>query len=577
MKIRILTGDDARSYLSCQEFLRGWRSLCEGCGWSTACQTPEFAMAWYETYGSMAEPLLVVAMAPDDNAPDGLLALAIEGGSDRIFNVGDHQSEYHGWVARADLENEFIVAALKALRARYPDKSLRFRYLPPDAPTSWLSGTGELSGLLTTRQVSRPLIRLRDERDYEASFRKKSNKSRLNRLRKAGGGELTFGALASESELAEIIDEIALHYDLRQGAVNGATPFHDDAFKKDFYCKLMNAGLLHAFVLRAGPALASAILSMKSRDCLSIGVFAHSIQLTRHSPGKFGVLFLSRAALRDGYRVIDLTPSGEWKERFANDRDGVLEVTVWFSRAAAAGAIWGEKALMLAKRTLALFGVKPQDLRDAVALLRRATPAAIARRLKRLAWDDREFRVYYYEAEKAAALTPAGTMKRDSIDDLLRFEATSPWLSRNDFLARALVQLAKGSHVYTAAEGERLDHYGWLTESAGESYFTEVGAKFDYPPNSAVLFDYHTHRPATAGYKNLERRFTAKQDVLQPGFLLTAQHRLACKIRGGIRITVIAHVQEEEINAAVFVTKKYSRCIVLTIVGIRPITLKCCQ
>jgi RimJ/RimL family protein N-acetyltransferase/CelD/BcsL family acetyltransferase involved in cellulose biosynthesis len=497
MKIRILDGDEARSRLACEEFQRSWRSLCDACAWSTGYQSPEFAIAWYETYAAIAQPLVVFTEAGDSKELVGLLALAVEAASDRIFNVGDHQSEYHSWIARTELADEFIVAAVIALRERFPGGSLLFRYLPPNAPTAWFNAAGELSSLVSTREVSRPLIRLVDDQQIERTLHKKGNKSRLNRLRKEAGGGLTF-AIATELELRAIIDEVARYYDLRQGAVNGVSPFKDDVFKKEFYLRLMSAGILHALVLRAGSSLAAAILSVKSGDCLSIGVLAYSVYLARHSPGKFGVLFLSRVALQDGYHLIDLTPGGQWKERFANDSDSVIETKVWFDKRAAARAVRGAKALMLLKRSLALFGVTPQAVRNAAATFRRATTAAIARRLKGWAWDYREFRVYYFDAKRAASLLPETVMRRDNIDDLLSFEATSPWLSRTDFLGRALQQMENGSHVYTAAADGRLDHYGWLTERVRKSHFSEVDAEFVYPPNSAVLFDYYTH-PAARG------------------------------------------------------------------------------
>ncbi len=539
MEIRIIEGPEAEALLAREDFLRAWRALHDGCPWATGFQTPAFACAWYDAYAASAAPLLVVGGAGGSSEPEGLLVLAQETGSGRILHVGDHQAEYHAWLARPDGGNAFIVAALAALRARFPQGALVFRYLPPDAPAEWLHEGAVWHDLVSIREVRRPFIRLGDGQQIEATLRKKSNKSRLNRLRKVGGDALTFGTLTSETELAAVIDELARHYDLRQGAINGVTPFHDDACKKRFYLNLMASGLLHAFVFRAGEALAAAILSVKSGETLSIGVFAHSVLLARHSPGKFGVLFLCREALGEGRTLVDLTPGGPWKERFANDGDTVREVTVRFDKRAASKAARTQGALTLMKRALALVGATPQTVRDATATIRQAAPAtakdgglerglialtrplapfgvtpravrnttaalrrapaAIGRRFRRWAYEHREFRVYYYEVERIAALTSEVAMKRDDIDDLLRFEATSPWLSRAGFMARALRQLENGSHVYTSATDDRLAHlahYGWLNERESEARFTEVDATFTYPPNSAVLFDFYTHPQA---------------------------------------------------------------------------------
>lgn len=226
MEVQIICPDAATSRLACEGFRSAWRSLHDQCTWATGYQTPEFATAWYRTYAPIAQPLLVIAESAGDKRLVGLLALAQERGSDRIMNVGDHQSEYHAWLANEEVDgaDPFIVSALDALRARFPHGSLLFRYLPPGTPTGWLNGRGPWRASVTTRQVSRPLIRLGDGEQIEKTLRKKSNKSRLNRMCKAGGGELTSRTIETEAELATIIDDVARHYDLRQGAVNGVTP-----------------------------------------------------------------------------------------------------------------------------------------------------------------------------------------------------------------------------------------------------------------------------------------------------------------------------------------------------------------
>ena len=209
MSIRILSGDEALSSLSSDRFLGRWQSLYDDCPWSTGCQSPAFATAWYEAYAVENDPLFVVADCPDKPAMEGLLALALERKSGRIVNVGGHQAEYDCWIARPDLGDEFIRAALSLLRERYPDKALCFRYLPPSAPVRWLTDPGPLSGLISSRRIRRPLINLGDATRIEASFRKRSNRSRLNRLRKLCGGEIVFRKIATEAELEEFIDEIA--------------------------------------------------------------------------------------------------------------------------------------------------------------------------------------------------------------------------------------------------------------------------------------------------------------------------------------------------------------------------------
>ncbi|MEM7045670.1 MAG: GNAT family N-acetyltransferase [Pseudomonadota bacterium] len=373
MEIKILDGHAATARMACEKFQEAWHALFRSCRWATGFQAPAFALAWYETYAATAEPVLVIA--EDGHDLVGLLALAWDGGSYRLFNVGDHQAEYHAWIAADHLANAFIIEALSALSETFPRSSLSFRYLPPDAPTAWLDEAHPLRDSLSIRKVSRPLIRLIDDQQIETSLRKRSNRSRLNRLRKACGGELTSRVIGTEEELATVIDEIARHYDQRQSTLNGIRPFLDDADKKEFHLKLMRAGCLHAFTLHAGSSFVAAIISVKSGRCLSLGILAHAIDLAPCSPGKFGVLFMALAALRDDYDLIDLTPGGDWKDRFANDGDWVLEAKVWFDRRAMMKARLNEQAISSLKWLLRPCGPMPQKIRQLLAVS--------ARRIKR--------------------------------------------------------------------------------------------------------------------------------------------------------------------------------------------------
>lgn len=363
MEIRILSNAAAIERTRDEGFVEAWARLCAACPWSTGFQSPEFILPWYESYEGTAEPLLVFAEGGAHGEIRGLLALAIDKETDDLLNAGAHQAEYHCWLAPDGEGDRFITAALTSLRDEYPKAQLRFRYLPPDCPEGWLNGTNDLGRLAETRPVPRPLMVLESEEAIAAKLRKKSNKSRLKRLRDACGGDLTWSTVSSEAELTALIDEIARNYDNRQAAMNEVRPFGDDTRKKDFHLRMLRSGVLHAFVLRAGEHMVSAILSVKSKGVLSVGVLSHSNALAEHSPGKFGMLFLAREALSQGFGTIDLTPGGEWKDRFATEHDSVTELTIRFSAIEARKAALRGQVLSSTKQLLAAAGVTPQDIR----------------------------------------------------------------------------------------------------------------------------------------------------------------------------------------------------------------------
>ena len=157
------------------------------------------------------------------------------------------------------------------------------------------------------------------------------HRKRLNKLARLG--DLRFERLTSAEELAAVIDEIAVLYDLRQGGLGGDLPFVSDPTKSAFHLALMaTPQLLHATVLRLGSHVLSAQLGLTGRGWLHFGVLAYSPLYGEHSPGVMHVRLLGQLAAREGFQAIDLTPGGAWKDRFATSHDTVSRLTVFAGR-----------------------------------------------------------------------------------------------------------------------------------------------------------------------------------------------------------------------------------------------------
>jgi CelD/BcsL family acetyltransferase involved in cellulose biosynthesis len=62
-----------------------------------------------------------------------------------------------------------------------------------------------------------------------------------------------------------------------------------------------------------------------------LGLLAHTPHLAKLSPGTLHLLLAARLAADDGQRAFDLTPFGEYKDRFATGFDEVHQVTVHFA------------------------------------------------------------------------------------------------------------------------------------------------------------------------------------------------------------------------------------------------------
>lgn len=502
MTIQLLRADAAHAWLQDSLQQPRWDALWQQCPWATAFQSRVFAATWYDLYRERYEPLLVVAAATDGTWL-GLLPLALEKASGELVWAGTHHAEYQAWLALPEQSDEFILAALAQLRTIFPAQSLFFKYLPPAAPLGWINSERLRGFALELKSYQRPLLRIGDGSALTASLKKKSNKSRLNRLRQAG--EIHFEQLTDPAAVAALFDEIITYTDLRQGAVHDVLPFRIDPLKKPFHLALLqHPELVHVTVMKVGGKLVAAHFGIRQRDEVTLWLFSHSPFHAQHSPGKFHLLLLGEVLAQQGVATFDLTPGGDpWKERFATEHDQVHTLRVVFD--SGTNQIKKRKAQeqleSLAKRGFQLIGVSPHQVRSQVrsltGKLRRLKLASLPQKLLRKVWEKTEFRVYVYAPSDIKRLPHPQLMTRDEVRALLAFTPMTDYQTHQGFLARALHQLEADQHCYTLVENDCLLHYGWLGLRQQRARLSEVGQEFIFDePDNAVLYDFFTHPQA---------------------------------------------------------------------------------
>ena len=498
MTITLSRHEAALALLMDQSFGQDWDHLFLPCSWATPFQSRAFVTTWYEIYAARYEPLLISERAADGQLT-GLLTLAIERVSGALVYAGTHHAEYQVWLARPERGDEFILAAIANLRTAFPTQTLFFKYLPPNAPLTWAK-----SGQFPLRQIeiqshARPLLNIGDGRGIGESLKKKSNKSRLNRLKQVG--EIRFEQITDPNALEAIFDDIAAFVDLRQGAIHDVLPFRMDPLKKPFHLALLkHPDLVHVTALRVREKLAALHFGIREPTQAVLWLFAHSPFLAAHSPGKFHLLLLGELLAQQGITTFDLTPGGDlWKERFATDHDQVHTLCVTFKS--------GNRLLKkqpaqqrfeaIAKRGFQAIGMSPQQVRSLIGKLQRVKPSSLPKKLLKKVWDRTEFRVYVYLPEDVQKLPRPQVMSTDNLDALLAFQPMTEYQTRQAFLERALHQLETEQHCYTLTENDCLMHYGWLGLRQQQARLSEVGQEFIYDePENAVLYDFFTHPQA---------------------------------------------------------------------------------
>lgn len=490
--VDLICGDAAHALLNDPQFLQSWQLLHANCSHATVFQGSGFVRAWYASYAAQWQPVLVRA-TDGGGVLVGLWLLAYDSASRQLVNAGSHQAEYHVWLSAPAGSRELLASGWSLLKFAFTFSTLRFKYLPHPELGDMLQAAFADGGGVALRRSARPLLEL-DADDIRASAAKKSNKSRFNRLARLG--KLEFRRISDPAEFEPIFDELIGFYDLRQSAVNQSTPFREDPAKRAFHSMLFAAapGDIYCTVTLIDERPIAAFWGAVSGPTVHLGLLISSPFCAGHSPGKIHMMQLSEQMLKDGHAVLDLTPGGDaWKERFANAHDEVAEATVYRSALSRRREDAVARIAQQGKRALAVAHVTPAQVRAAIAALRRATPAAVARKLGNLRGQLREFRVYRADRALAGKFDFDQRVRRNAIPALLAFEPSESWQSRDAFLSNALARIEQGGSAFTVGVDGRLAHSGWMGINQSTSHMTEVGQTMSFPPNSVALYDFYSH------------------------------------------------------------------------------------
>ncbi|MEM8511294.1 CelD/BcsL family acetyltransferase involved in cellulose biosynthesis [Massilia sp. MP_M2] len=464
MTLRLLTGDAVLAHIATPRFVTAWRALHAICPWASACQHADFVLPWYGLYAGLFVPVVVVQEA-DDGALVGLLPLALDEKGQRVTGAGERHAEYQGWLQPPDADASFITGALRAIREHLPRADLVLRYLPAGTPLSWLNAwRAETRGTrrwVTLRTVRRPLMQI-DTVAMTRQRNKKNHRQNVNRLGRLGA--VRFEQVTEHEHFLRVVDAICDQYDFRQAALYRDRPFALDAAKKRFYIALHRQGLLHVTVLTVGGEVAASHIGLLSAGrAVHLGINTYHPATSAHSPGNLLLAMLGVHLATQQMPLLDLTPGGDgYKEHFATAHDQVSVLTIHrdlrsllltaarqcLAQAARALAVW---AGWRRHDVLAIVhGIRPQRWASAAAgwSLRRARPEAISRILR--PGPSREI---------AGALLPS----RDSLPDVLQFDADGAAWGYCAFLNTAMKRMERSEHFYSLVQDNRLALLCWVS------------------------------------------------------------------------------------------------------------------
>jgi CelD/BcsL family acetyltransferase involved in cellulose biosynthesis/RimJ/RimL family protein N-acetyltransferase len=498
MSIFLARNTQAQNLLYDQKFQTKWQHLFDNCAWATVFQHPIFLQIWNKHFQENCEFILIY----ETNSADeiiGLFPLDYSKELNKLSVAGNYHSEYQTWLALNENANPFIEKALDLLQNEFQHLRLQFLFLAANSPLDWLNG--KWAKQCNLREMPRPLVEIGDGSKSAESLRKKGNKSRIRQLKKFG--EIHFSELKTPREFDEVFDEIENYSKLRLSGLHNVKPTFDPK-RKSFHLDLMSqTDWLYPTILKVGDQIASAQVCLKNRDEMLLCITAMSPKFAQQSPSKIHLLMLGQELAKRNMPIFDLSPGEGYKDRFATHYDKAHALTVYFDKKdfvkhETKRNVSGFLREQLEQRNIMktkAFSVADRILHKLKRVKFHTIPRTVAKNIGRKIYEKRECRFYYFDVDRIKKLPNVEFVRRNSIEDLLRFEPSEGWqFTTSQFHQEVLKRFEDGAISYTFVENGKLLHYGWLLENQEISCVPEVGnGQFNFPPNSAVLFDFYTH------------------------------------------------------------------------------------
>ena len=128
-------------------------------------------------------------------------------------------------------------------------------------------------------------------------------------------------------------------------------------------------------------------------------------------------------------------------------------------------------------------------------------------------WSSEETR--FYRAEANAAESPDSGIQRDSLRDLLCYEpAGRDSRSKQEFLSESLAAIESGVHCYSIVRNNMIVSCAWVTNVATKAPINKALRSHEYPPRSAVIYDFyvqaHADRQVSALLQKIVKDATAE-------------------------------------------------------------------
>jgi hypothetical protein len=221
----------------------------------------------------------------------------------------------------------------------------------------------------------------------------------------------------------------------------------------------------------------------------------HSPTLGKLSPGTLHLLLLARLAREQGFGALDLTPGGEYKDRFASHAEPTFAVDVQFSAVHAVRAQARHALVRVARRPIRRLGLDPAEVREQwlgkVATVRDwFVGSSGTSRASNGTARPGEVRMYRVSRE-AAGEGLADDVRVGMIADLILPDASgAPLLSRRPLLRAALTRLERGEQLLSVTRDGMLAQSAWLAVGPARVELTDGSEPHEIAASETLLHGF---------------------------------------------------------------------------------------
>ena len=480
------------------EFIHSWNQLAGADPKFTLLQEPFYVAPWYTHYQQKYEPVLICGHIEAEKLV-GLLPLAFHREDQYLTHVGDIISEYHGWVAHPEYNEEFVLEALIQVKYSFNINGWEWYWLPANCPHEWLESKRLRQHGIHPYVVQGeiPIWGLTDQSKLKRVLKRKNVKRSYKQYRRRG--KLFLELITDPERIRAMLPVFEQQVDFKKKALFDVRPFQQNPELREVLPALQSREAVNHFSvlwLDDKPLAFNHGFTVGKKMILA-GWTSYDPSEGKHSPGKLQLIELARLLTEQGYEGIDLSPGEHaYKARYATQWEPTRKVFFYTSRF---GCMKKKYYVLLRQKGYTLFDkwgwnidqakILKAEIRNFMKQLRRGR----IKKLRDFFWLRKTFEIYQLKGFLGEWIeemrTSSSKLGEQQYEDLMVYEGQYPYQTQKALLSEALKRFSAGERLYSSVKEGTLQFFAWMKESKGETLVKQVPIPA-LPPGSRIFYDF---------------------------------------------------------------------------------------